>query len=475
MNAIQGYQIKKIGANRGIPRIWLEGVHPGKGGFLPGVRFNASVNKARSLLTLEIMEDGLRIVSGKKKGDHQIPIIDLNSKELLSIFDGIESVRVLVQDGKISILPVASEQRAKERLEIIKAKIDAGLPIATGALSAGIGVLDHAIHAGLSQAGINSTLVLSNEIREDCQNQAVAYNDAYTASTVLLNGPLQEIAFDQYVMNHLPQVDFLIAGLPCSGASSAGATKLGLAMPENHPAVGHLIVAFLAVIGKLNPAIIAFENVVNYQKSASMAIMRTQLEDLGYIIHETHLDAEDWNALEHRKRMCMIATTKGMPEFSFDAIEKPVKIVRHLGEIMDDISLDDPSWSPMQYLKDKQVRDIAEKKGFSMNLVDKNSTKVLTLNKTLAKRQSTGTFFIHPIDANLQRLPTCNEHARCKNIPEILITGVSQTFGHEGLGQSICYDPFVATGKLIGNMLINLKEKLSDVFQSDYVQMPLAA
>lgn len=461
MNAIQGYQIKKIGNNRGIPRIWLEGVQPKKGGFLPGIRFNTHVNKDRSLLTLEIVEDGLRIVSGKqqKQGGDPIPVIDLNSKELLSMFDGLESVRVLVQDHKISILPLASEQRARDRLSRVKAKMEAGLPISTGALSAGIGVLDHAIHEGLKQSGVVSELVFSNEIREDCQDHAVLHNDIYTESTVLLNGPLQEIAFDQYVMNHLPTVDLLLAGLPCSGASPAGKSKLSLAMPESHEHVGHLIVAFLVVVARLNPSIIQFENVVPYGNSASMAIMRTQLKDLGYSVYETQLDGEDWNALEHRKRMCMVAVTKGM-EFSFDGIEKPEKVVRRLGEIMDDVPLDDPSWSSMQYLKDKQIRDIADKKGFSMNLVDENSTKVLTLNKTLAKRQSTGTFFVHPVDSNLQRLPTLKEHARCKQIPEHLVDGATQTLGHEGLGQSCIYQPFVSTGKLIGSMLKNLCKKI---------------
>jgi DNA (cytosine-5)-methyltransferase 1 len=476
MSKIQGYQIKKIGINKGAPRIWLEGVQPVKGGFLPGSRYNAVINLDRSLLTLELADDGMRIVSGKQKGDVSIPIIDINSKELLSMFDGIESVRVLVQNRKISILPVASEQRAKERLAILKAKIDAGIPLATGALSAGIGVLDHAIHTGLNQSGVESVLVLSNEIREDCQDQAAQFNDAYNESTVLLNGPLQEIAFDQYVMNSLPQVDCLIAGLPCSGASIAGRTKLGLSMPESHPEVGHLVVGFLAIIAKLNPSIITFENVPGYSTSASMAIIRTQLGDLGYDIHETLLEAEDWNALEHRKRMCMVATTKGMPAFSFDEIEKPLKVVRRLGEIMDNVPLDDKSWSSMQYLKDKEVRDAADKKGFAMNLVDENSNKVLTLNKTLAKRQSTGTYFVHPVNPDLQRLPTVAEHAACKSIPAHLVTGASQTFGHEALGQSICYDPFVATGKLIGSMLQQMKTRIStNLADLLFASEPLAA
>lgn len=469
MNQIQGYQIKKIGKNRGVPRIWLEGVQPANGGFLPGIRFNAYVDKSKCLLTLEIVADGVRIVSGKDKGDKCIPIIDINSNELLSIFEGIESVRVLIQAGKIYILPVASEQRAKNRLALIKAKVLAGEPISMGALSAGIGVLDRAVHEGMKEAGIDSVLSFSNEIREDCIDQASQYNDIYTSSTVLLNGPLQEIAFDSYVMDRLPQVDGILAGLPCSGASIAGRTRLSLSMPENHPEVGHLVVSFLAVIAKCNPAFIEFENVCQYGNSASMVIMRTQLKDLGYIIHETQLDAEDWNALEHRKRMCMVAVTKGM-EFSFDDIEKPLKITRRLGEIMDHVPLDDSSWSSMQYLKDKEVRDAAANKGFSMNLVDENSTKVLTLNKTLAKRQSTGTYFIHPVDQNLQRLPTVSEHARCKDIDPVLVTGASQTFGHEVLGQSIVTGPFIATGKLIGKMLKKLGNQLLDDVIPNIVQ-----
>ena len=59
----------------------------------------------------------------------------------------------------------------------------------------------------------------------------------------------------------------------------------------------------------------------------------------------------------------------------------------------------------------------------------------------------------HPTDPDLLRQLNAREHARCKDIPEHLITGMSKTAAHELLGQSIAYLPFKAVGKLVGGTL----------------------
>ncbi|MYM92671.1 DNA cytosine methyltransferase [Duganella vulcania] len=466
MASLLGYVEKKIGSNRGIPRVWLEGVQPERAGFSAGVRYSAKVDSERTMLTLELVQDGVRIVSGKLRGERHIPVIDINSNDLLSIFDGYDSVRVLIQEGKIFIMPIASEMRSKARLQRLRAKLENGEPLTMGAVTAGVGVLDLAIHTGLEEEGIPTQLAFTNEVRDDCIEQAATYNKAYSRSTTLLNGRLQEVVYDQYVMQSLPQIDGLIAGLPCSGASPAGRTKNAISIPEAHPEVGHLVAPFIALISRVSPAFVVFENVPLYRSSSSMAIMRTSLIDLGYDVFETELAGDDWNSFEHRDRMCMVALTRGMPTLDFNHLIKPEKVTRRLAEIMDDVPLDDKSWSSMQYLKDKQERDAAASKGFAMNLVTAESTRVMTLNKTLAKRQSTGTFFVHPDDPNLQRLPTVQEHCRIKQIPLELVTGTNQTFGHEILGQSIIFQPFVSVGRLIGRVLNQMRSQFAMPLQS---------
>lgn len=113
----------------------------------------------------------------------------------------------------------------------------------------------------------------------------------------------------------------------------------------------------------------------------------------------------------------------------------------------------DPRWSAMQYLNDKEVRDIKAGKGFRMQLYDGSETRINTLTKGLAKRRSTDPFFRNPENPDLLRLPTVREHARCKGIPEHLVDGLCQAIWHELLGQSIVYRPVRELARLLGEAL----------------------
>lgn len=442
-------EIVKVGENRGIPRVWIEGRKAITGGFLPGVRYEAKVDPERPLLTLEVAEGGARVVSRKTKGEKEIAIIDINSIELLQMFRGLSAVRVVVSENRIQILPVASELRAQRRLERLKQRLLSEQALETGSTSSGVGILDMAAHEGLASVGVESHLAFANEIRDDCMEHAVALNPAYSKDTITVTMPMQELVFDNWAMSKLPELDLFIAGIPCSGASGAGRTKLKLEHPESHPEVGHLVVSYLAMVARFNPAVCVLENVPPYKTSASMAIIRNQLRDLGYEVFETELDASEWNMLEHRRRLCMVALTKGI-DFSFESVQRPELRQRTFGEIMETVDPSHSTWGNIDYLWSKKERDQAAGKGFAPTVVDASSVKVPTLNKTLHKRQSTGTFIQHPTEKNLYRIPTVREHAAAKGVPATLVEGVTQTFGHEILGQAISVPPFVSVFQAIG-------------------------
>lgn len=475
MKSLQGMEIRKLGEHRGNPRLWIDGAQAQKGGFLPGVAYTPKVDHERCMLILEAVEGGERVVSKKVVREREIPVIDINSENLLGIFVklGLSAVRIVVQLGRICILPVASELRAKERLDRLKAKLTGNEPLLLGSFSSGVGILDRAAHSGLEEAGILSRLAVANEIRSDCMEHAFNHNPVYDAATILLTAPMQEVVFDSWVMSQLPRLDGIVIGIPCSGASNAGRTKRKLDMPENHPDVGHLVVPLLAAVAQTSPCFVAIECVPGWLNTASAAIARSMLRDLGYVVHETVLNAADWNMLEHRERMCILAVTQGL-DFSFDLLERPEPCARRLGEIMDEVPLDDTCWSPMTYLKDKQERDEAAGKGFKMTIVDATAAKVPTLNKTLAKRQSTGTFIQHPENPDLLRIPTVREHARAKGIWEDLVDGVTQTFGHEICGQAVSTPPFIAVFRALGNALHAYKSALNITFSS-FVRADLVA
>ncbi|MCA7889924.1 DNA cytosine methyltransferase [Burkholderia cepacia] len=464
---LRGVEIRKLGSNKGTPRLWIEGGQASRAGFQPGMKISVTLDEKRCMLTLEANEQGTRVVSKKVVGDREVPVIDIQNESLLGIFVrmGLAAVRIVIQMRRIFVLPIASEVRAKERLDRLREKLNGDEPLLMGSFSSGIGILDRAAHTGLAEAGIRSRLAIANEIREDCMEHALAHNPVFDAETVLLTAPMQEVVFDAWVMSQLPTLDGLVIGIPCSGASNAGRTKRKLTLPESHPDVGHLVVPFLAAVAHTSPAFVVIECVPGWLNTASAAIARSMLRDLGYVIHETVLNAADWNMLEHRERMCIVAVTHGI-EFSFDLVERPELRTRKLGEVMDIVAHDDKCWSPLLYLKAKQERDAAEGKGFKMTIVNDESTRVPTLNKTLAKRQSTGTFLQHPTNPDLLRIPTVREHARCKGIWEDLVEGVTQTFGHEICGQAVSVPPFISVFNALGRSMQAFKKAAAVTFSA---------
>ncbi len=437
MQPMSGYFIKAVGENRNKPRIWLQGAEVSSAGLSAGSRYDIHVKGGT--IVLRANPDGSRVVSKKIKGEVDLPIIDLNSKELLALFDGMAAVRLVQRQGEIYILPLASEIKKKERLTRLRDKMERGIPLDIGSAAFGGGVLSHAIHAGLKAGGVESKLRFANEIRGELIDHAMANNDSWSKDTIPLVAPMQELAFDESAMRHVPRVEVFEAGIPCSGASVAGRAKRGTAVPEDHPHVGHLVVSALMIMARANPAIILIENVVPYSSSASAAILRNQLKDLGYNTHETVLDGADFNALEHRKRWFMAAVTDGM-HFDWDMLQFPEKKDMILGDLLEDLPDDHPSWSTMPGLVAKEKRDLEAGKGFRMQVYGADADKIGTLTKGMAKNRSTDPKIAHPNIPGLMRVPTAKEHARVKQIPEHLVAGLAQTIAHEVLGQSVVYD-----------------------------------
>jgi DNA (cytosine-5)-methyltransferase 1 len=456
---MKAFETTKIGENKGRPRLWLEGFKAIAAGFLPGVRFNVRKDEARTMLVLEQNELGDRIVSRKVKGEKEVPIIDINSSEVLSIFEGFNAVRVIVQGTRIVILPMAVEIAKRERLQRLTSKLANGEPLAVGSVAHGGGVLTHALHTGLKEGGVPTTLAFANEIRPELLEHAKEHNDAWSANTIPLAAPLQDVAFDTWLMDHLPKVEVYEGGIPCSGASVAGRGRNGAGHAEAHPEVGHLIVAYLAVLARVQPAVAILENVPPYANSASMCILRNQLRDLGYVVHETVLESQDWNALESRSRLCVVAVTEGL-EFDFASLVRPQLAERRIAEVLDDVSHDSELWSPMKGLKAKEARDKEEGKGFMMQIVTAFSTKCGTITKGYARRRSTDPKLQHPTNPDLLRQFTVAEHARLKQVPTHLIDDLGLTIGHEVLGQSICYEPFRAVGNCIATALRNCRQAI---------------
>ena len=452
---MQNMKTLSISENKGAPRVWLQGRLPELAGFVPGARFRLEVVRDRDCVALRLDDQGRRRVCSKKAGAREVPVIDLNSNDALGIFSGLDHVRVVAEKEVIYLLPLASEARTRARIERLRAKMEAGAPLDVGSLSHGGGVLSLAIHEGMQAGGVKTQLAFANDIRDDLLEQAGAVNPAWSADTVSLAVPMQELAFDQWAMGRLGEVDLLEAGLPCEASSRAGRAKNGNVCAEAHERVGHLAAAFLAIVARVNPAVVVLENVVPYQQTASAWIIRHQLRDLGYDVQETILSGAAWGALENRERLCLVAVTRGLP-FDLSALQPAPVPAPRLADVLEPIPEDSPAYRPVSYLKVKEVKDKAAGKGFAVPYLTADAARVPTLRKGYHKGGSCDARLLHPTNPELSRLLTATENARCKGIPECLISGLPQTTAHELLGQSILFAPFRALGALLAGVVASV-------------------
>jgi DNA (cytosine-5)-methyltransferase 1 len=449
------YEVRKLGLHRGAPRLYIDSDVLRRCGLAPGQRFD--VVEREGSLQINVAEDGARVVSRKARGGKEVPVLDINGRSL-ERFAGASSVRVVIGDRALHVLALASTLKAAERQTRLLERLASDQPLRVASLSFGAGVASHALHRGLEDAGVSSELALANEVEGEYLGLAIDNNDVITTRTITAVAPMQELVADDWLMARMPRVEVLEAGIPCSGASRAGAAKRALRMPEEHPEVGHLFVTALAIIARLQPAVVVIENVTTMATSATAAVMRSWLRDAGYTVSEVTLNARDFGSLENRVRWFMIAHPAAL-QVDFEALERRACDIL-LADVLEEVADDDARFRPVLHLVDKQDRDAAAGKGFAMQFLRPEDRSVPTLRKGYAKAGSTDPRLLHPTRPNLSRLLTAAAHARIKGAPERLVAGAGETLAHQVLGQAVNVPTVRAIGSLLGRALRQMRQAL---------------
>lgn len=448
---IHRYIVRKLGEHRGAPRLYMDTDSLFAAGFGPGVTYSRTIDKEGGKVILKLDPQGTHRVSSKEKAGKVIPVIDINSREALSPLDGLKAVRLVLQDGLIAAMAPASHLNAQRRLKRLREHMEKGTIVA-GSLSHGGGILDNAAHHGLAAAGIESRLAFANEIDAELMEHSSTVNEVWDSETIGIGAGMQEAVQDEWLMQRLPQIDVLAVGIPCSGASKAGAAKRKLELMESHPEVGHLAASFLMMVQKTQPAVVVVECVKEYANTGSAQIIRQHLRDSGYQVNEVVLNGKAFGVLEDRTRWFMVAATNGI-EIELERLEPACTAVRSVAGSLEPVSDGDAAWRTFDYLKAKEVRDAEKGNMFHMQFVSPDDTSVPVLRKGYHKGGSTDPLLKHPSQAGLYRLFTAREHARIKQIPEHLVEGMSQTRAHQLLGQSVLWSVVKALFERIGSNL----------------------
>lgn len=437
---------RKLAENKGAKRIWLQGLCLKRAGYEIGKNYTVDEDKDSREISIKLTDSGNRIVSRKKNGDKEYPVIDINNGILEEFFGKDTSrVRVVIAVGVIKISIHPDDKARLERMERMVNKIMGGESIDIGSICHGIGVLDHAVHVGLADEGIDSRLAWAIDMEQAYLQASLDNNSVWDEKSLLVHSMLHEVE-----PTNLSKVELLLAGLPCTGASKSGISKNKLKYAEQHETAGNAFVAFLMIVKTLQPTILLIENVTEYANTVSMHVIRDCLELWGYELHETIVE-RDLGAFEDRKRLCVVGVTKGVP---FDLKLLPVaEVESSLGEILEDVPLDSPMWKKYSYLDAKQLSDKSKGNGFKMQLLDETATKVGTIGRGYQKVRSTEPLIKHPTKPGLRRLLTVNEVAAVKKIPLELVRGLSQKTAFEGMGQSVLYPCFQSVGRNIAKAI----------------------
>ncbi|WP_318441650.1 DNA cytosine methyltransferase [Photobacterium leiognathi] len=438
----------KIGLNRGNKRLWLEGVRLARCGFNVGT--NISVDTTGDKLTIKRDANADKIVSKRKKREEYLPIIEVTGSKL-DAYDIGEQVRVLITPKGIIVSRTTSDTAKKEMLSELVDRVKQGKPLRVCSLFHGGGVLDSAVHDGMSNAGIKSKIALAVECESAYLDASLNNNPhLFDENSVVIESKVQYVnsnASDRY--------DIGVMGIPCTGASIAGKSKNKLSAAEQHAEAGTMF--HYALNFALKAPIVLIENVVEYERTLSFTVIRSVLEEQGYKVQTKVLNGNEFGAFENRNRLCAVAMLDELADlFDINDIVPDVNNqISVLSDLMDDVPQDSTRWKTFQYLIDKEERDKAAGKGFGRTLLDENSTSCGVVGRLYHKCRSSEPYIKASFDDVLTRLFTPNEHARIKTIPSRLINGVSDTIAHEILGQSIIYKAFVKAAEIIGETVSN--------------------
>lgn len=420
-------------------RVWLEGKRFAK--YAPiGMGLKITDNDEEIVIDFvdPNSEEATRTVSKRKARGDYVPLIEINecNSELLTKMSEDEVLRIVVKENGIRIRAnkntVAS--RRKEREESIKYNVANNIPLDMGSIFAGGGTFDHAGHEGFELSGLSTVVRFAIDNDPDCiENLATNVHHVFDSRSVLIES---DISLLNVGNGALPKLNLLKLTPPCTDASKAGKAKKGNKFETSKTA--HLIYYYSQIIERTNPAYVIVENVPSFQNEVSFHLLRALLESWEYKIHLRVINSHSEGfSLETRERMFLVAESAGLDSgFDLDHACPIFERKGVLGEILDDVPLDDDCWKSKQGLIEKEKRDREAGKGFRMQIFNEESTYIGTIRAQYTKSGSSDPLIKHP-EKDMFRLINKEEHCRLKSLPESFVEGWPETTAHKFLGNGL--------------------------------------
>ncbi|MGF1827484.1 DNA cytosine methyltransferase [Vibrio splendidus] len=449
----------KIGSYRGSKRLWMEGTKLQRSGFIPGANFNIAANDDDKTLTLILDNDGEFSVAERNKNNPDKPskpIIDLKRKDTLDQFKEGQLVRATIHDDKIVITIHHQELKEKNSVERLRHKLVSKTPLDFCSLYHGGGIMDSAMHSGFKKCNISSRVAMAIELEPKYLDSSLRNNaELFDANSLIIESDIRHV---DVLKNQTMKCDVLIGGIPCTGASKGnrnGITKPKGGGAESHVDAGALFYYFLNFVQSLEPSIVMIENVKEFAHSASMQVITSVLDFLGYDVQQRIFGGNEFGTLEDRYRLGVVAISKEITGFNIDDVQPSRVKEDDLSAVLEDVALDSERWKELAYLTAKAEREKkAGKAVFKPQILTGEASKCGVIGRQYHKYRITEPMIAHPTDEKLKRLLMPVEHALVKGIPLHIIAGNPDTIAHEILGQSISYPVFLDVAYSLGQSLM---------------------
>lgn len=244
----------------------------------------------------------------------------------------------------------------------------------------------------------------------------------------------------------IPNFNVLLAGFPCQPFSSIGKRE-GFANKTQ----GTLFFDILRILKYHMPEAFLLENVpglLTIQHGETFKVIISALEEAGYSVHHTVLEASDFGLAQSRKRVIIVGFRSDIDDSSF---EFPKGNSKHVA--VKDILEDNPEGYPIS--KKLQENYLFKKDDGRPYVVDKNSTGLAkTLNSSYHKIQRLTGTFVKGGETGL-RLLSEKECKRLQGFPDDFKIPVSRTQMYRQMGNSVAVPMIKAVSDNLKEVLIN--------------------
>ncbi|GIC77102.1 hypothetical protein FMO003_25020 [Moritella sp. F3] len=453
LTILKRYAVKHL--NKGVARVYITnkaGLE--SAGLSQDVTYSTQYDHHR--ITATPCKNGNNTIMTTSRG----LLLELKNTSTENSLKDVDFVTVTFSKDGVVITLSHSDKQKLEREQSLKQALCGERPLRKASILSGTGALSYQLKTGLESAGVNVQMSFAIDACDKAMSVNIEANpiwDGATDDALVVVDQLENLD-----INMLRPADIIEIGYTCIGMSTLCVSQN---RDTNHPVVGLLYIKLLAALYKMNPSVVIFENAPFFINSDTLKIIKSEMK--GYRFEEAVFNAYDFGEIEPRKRSCVIAISDGLPELQLNNLTPPAITRRpKLGDYLEDIPLDSPTWRRMDHIKKKERQDSLN---FKNAVFVPTDTKIGTLIASYGAPKVGSPFIQHPTNVDLQRQLTPVEFGRIRQLPQAVNDLVmkiadgrhplvskrgSHSAAYRLMGNGVSKWVWLAIGNFLGNYLL---------------------